>query len=484
MEPERHIEKLLQAVVKKRREQAGEPLELHPAARQELLREAAQRAAKKSGGGFFAQIFSAFGPRLALALSVVAIVAAGVWLMGPLFRGKSQVSTIGALSLRDDYAVSKSKSVPATAPPGTAAPTVAMTEPASDVNVDTTTTAAGARRSSVQAAAKDEAKKPPVPTPAFKSAPSNETGAHRKTTLGVNSAKPIGADQPGVALDDLSKSTVTVAAAPLSPPPSPPAVTHEKTRAGESFAASNVADKKSSSTAPIFATNGIAPSMTVAAADRESQKQLKQGILQPGSMNSGQAANFDSANNIQAAGNLTSNSQRFNRVITVPTVRQRGFGGGSPATAVLASFRMEQNGQEIRVIDADGSVYTGSWQAAPVQNAPAPAPTHDGGLHLWGSIPAAKSAPAAAMPDNNFQAMLNYSFTVSGTNRNLKQNITFSGNFIPLTNALNAANTGAISGLVEGRAAAPAPELLNSRIAGKVVVGENREIEVNANPAP
>lgn len=497
METERHIEKLLRAVAKKRREQTGEPFELHPVARQELLREVARRPVKKPGGGFFAQIFSAFGPRLALALSVVVIVAVGVWLLRPLFRERSAVSSLSALSLRADRAAQKNELITPAAPPESAAPTVVNSVPAPDVGADTTTTvAAGERRSSVQTAAKDEGKKQPAPAPVFKSAPSNEAGANRKLTLAAEAPKPAGATQPGVAPNVVSKSTVTVAP---PPPPSTRAVTSEKTWVTDSLAAGNAADKKPGSAAPAFATNGIASSMTFAAADREAQKQV---TLQPGAVNTDQATKFNSAINNQAAGKLASNSQRFNRVITAPTVRQRGFGGGSPVAPLLASFRMEQNGQEIRVIDADGSVYSGTWQVTPQQvalPAAAPAATHAGGLHFFEVQPAASSAAVAPALDNNSPAMLNYSFTVSGTNRNLKQKITFSGRFIPLTNALNTANNAGafntannasvVGGLVEGRVVPPLsnvapPVLLNSRIAGKAMIGEQRQIEVNANPAP
>lgn len=480
MEPERHIEKLLRAVAKKRREQTGEPFELHSVAREQLLREAAQRGAKKSGGGFFAPFFSGFGPRLTLAFTVVVIVVVGVWLVRPLLQEKQAASTLGASTLHADRAVhEKVKSEPAAPPPETAAPVV-NSETLSAAGAQTTSSAAVAGPISGETAAKDDTKKQPAPTPAFKSQ-SSQAQANRNLALAAEAPKAAGAPQPGIALPSAAESTA------MAPPPaSTQAVREEKTRATDSFAAA-----KSGSPARPFTTNGIAPSMTVAAANREAQKQLNQATA-PGSVNADLTANFDNIASNQTAAKSAPNSQRFYRTITVPTVRQRGFGGGSPAPALLASFQMEQHGQEIRVIDADGSVYTGTWQAAPEQNAlpaAAPAPAHEGGFHLFNSGISASSA-RVAVPENNFQTTLNYTFTVTGTNRNLKQKITFSGKFIPLTNASNAANTaGAVSGSLEGPAAAPPlnmapPALLNSRIAGKAVVGEKREIEVNANPAP
>jgi hypothetical protein len=86
-------------------------------------------------------------------------------------------------------------------------------------------------------------------------------------------------------------------------------------------------------------------------------------------------------------------------------------------------------------------------------------------------------------------AAQNYFFTVAGTNRNLNQNVVFSGNLIPLTNALFLrSNAGAIGGALRTGRAAPAmppPSLLsNSRISGTAVIGNEKEIEVNATPAP
>jgi hypothetical protein len=87
-------------------------------------------------------------------------------------------------------------------------------------------------------------------------------------------------------------------------------------------------------------------------------------------------------------------------------------------------------------------------------------------------------------------AAQNYSFRVTGTNRNLRQNVVFSGNLIPLTNALVAwTNANAAGGPAGGGGGGVMPSvispslLLNSRISGKAVIGNQKEIEVNATPA-
>jgi hypothetical protein len=486
MEPERNIEKILRAAAKKRGEQAGEPFELHPAARQELLREAAKRGAKKSGGGFFAQMFSGFGPRMAMALTVVVVVVVGIWLARPLLNEKGKASTLAMANRQADQPVAqnepaRNESVPALAPLSGSSPAIATAEIAEEARARTAAPVAGARRDSGEPAAKDEA----LPAAALQSAPSGGAEVKHKVTPNFEAPKPVGVAQPTVALNDLSKSK-----APMAPPSTPPAVTYQNNQAVDSLAASAAADKAATgSVAPPGVANA-APATIYASADREARKELKLAAPQP-SVNTGQVANFDNAANNTVGGNSTLVTQRFYRVVAVPTVRQRGFGGGSPSAPLLASFQMEQNGQGIRVVDADGSVYTGSWQVASEQNA-VPVAGGGGGFHFSGAIPAASSvraAPPSPAANNNLQAMQNYFFNVSGTNRNLKQRITFSGNFIPLSNVLNTANNAvAGGGTVDGRNAAQLnatpPVLLNSRIAGKAVIGGIREIEVNANPLP
>jgi hypothetical protein len=503
MEPERNIEKILRAAAKKRGEQAGEPFELHPVARQELLREAAQRSARKSGGGFFEKIFSRFGPRLALALSaVVVVVVLAIWLTGRSSM-EEKTATLAAANYRAKTpAPTTQQSVPASmdnSTPGVAAntpvdqpalqnetgavvplsetaPPVTAGEPAR-VQVETAAPAAGARRDSGELAFKDEAQRHALPSAVLKSAPSNETGANHNVTVNVEAPRPAGAAQPSVAFNDLSK-------AKAAPPPTPPEATYKNGWAVDSLAAGKTVDKAAAgSVAPSMVTN--AAPITFAANDREARNQLSLQSIS-GIANTGQVASFNNAANSTAGGVPV--SQRFYRVVAVPTVRQRGFGGGSAAAPLLASFQMEQNGQEIRVVDADGSIYTGSWQVAPEQNA-APA-ARSGGFSYSRAIPAASSVRPAAAPsaENNFQVMQNYFFSVSGTNLNLKQRITFSGNFIPLSNLNTANNTAAVGATFDGRNAAQLnatpPVMLNSRIAGKAVIGGTREIEVNANPLP
>src|SRR5882724_7488746 len=111
MEPERRIEKLLRAFAKKRREEAGDPAALRPAARQRLQQEISRRSAAKSGGGFLANLFSPFRPRLAFALCSLAILVIGGWLLLPVLTGRKP-STLAAADSLSAKTPSKEKVAP------------------------------------------------------------------------------------------------------------------------------------------------------------------------------------------------------------------------------------------------------------------------------------------------------------------------------------------------------------------------------------
>src|SRR6185312_14798584 len=82
MEPERRIEKWLRAFAKKRREQAGEPMQLRPATRERLQREIARQSEEKSRGGSWAHFLFGVRPGLAFAICFL-ILAVGGWILWP-----------------------------------------------------------------------------------------------------------------------------------------------------------------------------------------------------------------------------------------------------------------------------------------------------------------------------------------------------------------------------------------------------------------
>jgi hypothetical protein len=109
----------------------------------------------------------------------------------------------------------------------------------------------------------------------------------------------------------------------------------------------------------------------------------------------------------------------------------------SVSTPVLASFDLQQSGQEVRIVDKDGSLYTGQVQSS--------------GVLAYSNLAAESSAVAeqlAVAPQNqpsvDKKAPVGFSFLVSGTNRSLNQLVIITGNLIAATDS-------------DSRAVAPAP---------------------------
>jgi hypothetical protein len=122
------------------------------------------------------------------------------------------------------------------------------------------------------------------------------------------------------------------------------------------------------------------------------------------------------------------NAQQFVQVNNSALNSKAGPGAG----AVLATFQMERQGQEVRIVDGDGSVYNGK---------------------VLGSIEAEKldrkkdeklqdSAKALESVD---RLSGDYSFEVSGLNNALKKNVVFTGNVLQAPQAVAAPQSGLIA---------------------------------------
>jgi hypothetical protein len=162
---------------------------------------------------------------------------------------------------------------------------------------------------------------------------------------------------------------------------------------------------------------------------------------------------------------LNSNSQKFRNAV-------------ANAAPVLVSFELQQNGNNLAVVDADGSVYQGSLQTnSPVsQDQAATAVPPD----------AAQNQISIATKNQN-AAGNNFYFRVAGQNRTSKQNVVFTGNLIPLAGSLDnsqaAATANNAAGSVQISQAQNAAVFSNSRIAGTATVDTTNQIEINALPA-
>jgi hypothetical protein len=143
---------------------------------------------------------------------------------------------------------------------------------------------------------------------------------------------------------------------------------------------------------------------------------------------------------------------------------------------VLNNFELEQKGDAVRVIDADGSVYVGNVlsldeakkRSFAIQNSPV----------------GAQGAGAAAAPAEG-QVM----FYAIGTNVSLRQKVSIEANILQLQLQTNAAPAGAAPAapaqmpVQNQRIAGQTVSPLNNTIRGRARVGTNQEMFFEAVPA-
>jgi hypothetical protein len=178
----------------------------------------------------------------------------------------------------------------------------------------------------------------------------------------------------------------------------------------------------------------------------------------------------------EAIGGAGASTQNFVQVNT----RTRTRALQPPLSNILSAFQMERAGANVRIVDADGSVYEGQ-----VLGRPAPG----GG----GGVGAARGVAAKALKDA--KANSSWAFKVSGTNKNLQQNVVFIGNVLNMPEAMSApaarhadvaledadrkANVPQAHSATFGARRQPAQ---NPFITGKVQVGAGKEFKIEAKP--
>jgi hypothetical protein len=164
---------------------------------------------------------------------------------------------------------------------------------------------------------------------------------------------------------------------------------------------------------------------------------------------------------------LNSNSQKFRNAV-------------ANTAPVLVSFELRQNGDNLAVVDADGSVYQGSLQTnSPVSQIPAPVVESRTAQNAQNQI--------STVAKNEIVAGNNFYFRVAGQNRTSKQNVVFTGNLIPLAGSLDNSQAAATANNSAGSAGMSQVQntavFSNSRIAGTATVDTTNQIEINALPA-
>jgi hypothetical protein len=93
------------------------------------------------------------------------------------------------------------------------------------------------------------------------------------------------------------------------------------------------------------------------------------------------------------------------------------------AVSVLSTFQIEQNGTQIRVVDADGSAYTGQIEST------APSQSLSRAKQAQGNV-AGSPADAARREKDAEKNSVEFFFRASGYNGSLKKKLVFEGNYI------------------------------------------------------
>lgn len=471
MNDERPIEKLLRRYAKKRGDEAGPPPELHSATRRLLQGEVARQfpkpevERKPAATGFFALLTRRWV--YAVGLFVVLGVTA-VMFLPALSKSKDrallvQKSSSEDLAVRESVLPAAAPAIAPAMPPVEAQPTLAVATDRRDLPAPEPSGGGNLFRvRDESAAASYLATNGLVASSRFAVAKQDSDSLRKREetkTVSLGTALDSAASKPG---------TVTVV---------PPA-----RAAGETASAGRLALNRASQPAPPASarpTDGLVEARQtlaggaapVASAVRSTGSQDKAYFARGGGVEKDAERLYS-----QSFANIAPDQLR---------AKAAKVKAENPVTPVLASFQIQQNGNELRVIDSDGSTYVGAANvAADSFGVGGAAGKELAAATFENSARRQTPAPASAVMANQ-QQMQNYQWRAEGTNRTLNQNVVFTWNFIE-TNALAGVNLNYdAAGQKLDAAKLPSQfpaQLQNSLINGRAQFGPGQEIEVNAVP--
>ena len=536
-EPERPIEKLLRAAAQNRRDNAGAPFELHPVNRRLLQSEVTRKfAPPQRERRSFAEALVQLWPRLAGGVAILAVLGLAVWVLLPL-PGNDKPEAFLAKNLP----VSKDMPTQEPLPAATPAPATIASPPAPAVNKQSPMLAYADTEQAARANPAGQIAVTVSPVAADSALAQRESQDAAK--LGLAAAQKL-ADRQEPVRPQLVASAGTPAPPPAgvangalerpygfagqpTPPASLPTSPAAPVAVAMTPAAASVPPADQSATVVGDLSRQRAGAPVVAA--NESARLAGDKSGQPGayykSLAAASSVNRPSPSRV-ATDSLSKTApealqeartlgvvQQFVQVPPEAKAKDALAVTGAATHAVLASFRVEQAGHALRIVDGDGSVYTGSLQLANANRRARSAKAEAPALALAARAPArALVEEGAPRLDSDRLAQQTYSFRVAGTNRSLQKKVVFTGNLLTAANltlwppaATNLSVAGTLSGggrrnvlsygatnlsigtVLDGFQNAPGQPgflpLPNSRISGKVVVGSGKATEINALPA-
>jgi hypothetical protein len=545
-EPNKNIEEQLKTWAQKRREEAGAPLELHPATRKLLQDEVARTFAKPAGEPRTgAPWWKVLWPRLAVVGSICALLVIVFGLLLPV-ASKSKTKSMQlakqeskipvAESLRRDAVAQNAPAKSATAGEtrvrsgepvplrdeaanapavsSTPAPTVAAPgqtpavagerffapEKSKDslgVKLEAGREAESDVRKNAELAYADKAKEtlPPLaqaaPTARGLTA-DNEQPEVLRQRYGLAPTQPAKSDESAAR----RARSVSAQHAPVPKTPAAPVAggktvverqvaLNQATRGGGGSGGARIGDSSATGGVTALAEQNAAntDALTLALKPSEERTAAVQTVslgTQVRTASLEQAAAF--AYSADERGQLT---QRFAQAQNY----RRNFNSPPPPN-VLNSFQLEQNGPQIRIVDADGSTYEGQIEEPGIELEKRAKFTAEAAVEL--KKVQADGADQTQWANQNGAANRNFWFRVAGTNRTLNQSVMFAGNLQVADT--NAQSTVTVNGVTAGITIAPqsgalpaqnAPlqnQLLlqNTRVQGRAIIGAGNRVEIDA----
>jgi len=496
MDPERPIEKLLRQAAEARRTQAGTPQELHLANRRMLQSEIARKFA--SAVPHRRSFFELYMPRLAWSAAVIVGVGLAASLMLPrknpprqemLFAKNDRVTgTANEPKPASASAASESLAQSQVVAPSeqrvdSSALAAANSARLADAERDKDSVSLERRRvepeRSQPLAMNEPAATPPQPLPREEGRREGEGTVRQPTDAQLHTATSTAGGSLAVAKQ---KEQLADRYATATPPQTP--VTEEKmvqrryglagpaqsspppaASAGTAGVGASTAMKLNDETAKAEHANKSVPT-AAAPASSSLGVQLKS------------AASADLTKRSPAP--VAQATQKFVQATLNKTLELAQK--STISKPILFSFELQQLGREVRIIDSDGSVYSGSFQPPETFNELDSTVSEKAAVTRSLQTTEAQAERKKGLADSKLPIDMSYSFKVSGTNQTLKQIVTFTGEVLAPTNALSLIGP---AGTVNGNRTAelhPLP-LQNSRVSGKAVIGTNNEVEVNAIPS-
>jgi hypothetical protein len=429
MEPERKIEKWLKAYAKKRRTKAGEPFNLHPATRRLLQSEVARDKPKPDNDDESVSLWEVIRQQWALLLSFAAcIFLVGIIILPVTYyavKNKSRqfATASGAREIGSDA------NAPSVSSSGQIVESL-------DDKKDTTLARNDMRDREINPGVKEEERKAlvekdtlyatngaPLPAVAMTGTPSAAPGVSHSigvTPLEVSpgsSAIPPepagGAYIAGQAAQPLPIVTNSLNGSYAMTPPPPPLVA--ASAPGGDFLAGKPAEHPMAPSVPVAAPPVQTTSWGQNTATFSSQLKSDSEMGPVASRRAGELQN------------VFKNSSE-----------------PSQASPVLSNFQVQQNGNTIRLVDQDGSIYDGSLELAKqqvqkVEDQTAGAANYrlaQNAMTVAAGLPSQQITAA----QDALQFAKNYFFYVYGTNRTTKQTVSFTGNLGANVVPTNVAN--------------------------------------------